>query len=136
MTGTTPGHIGDMEQAIHSIEIDECPEISQVLNVALHDVAHLDAFEELLALLAPLLFDQFATAQHDVLSIVINFDDFEVVGVADKLLQILWWNDIDLGCGQECFDPDVDHQSTFDDCFYFALDQAISGKYSGDLVPI
>ena len=94
------------------------------------------AFEEFLALLAPLLLDQFAPAEHDVLPVVVNLDDFEIVSVADKLLQIFRWNDVDLRSGQKCFHADVHHESAFDDGFHFALDQPIAGKNARDLVPV
>src|SRR5215831_7080364 len=130
MPEAAPSHICDVEQTIHSIEVNECAEIGQILNVTLNNIADLHAFEELLTFLAALLFDQFAPAQHDVLSVVINFDDFEVVSVADKLLQILGWNYIDLRGGQKSLDPYVDHETAFDHGFYLALDQSISGKNS------
>src|SRR5204863_4288964 len=136
MTQTAPGHVRDMEQPVHAIEIDEGAEIGQVLDAALDDVAHLHAFEELLALLASFLFDQLAPAQDHVLPVVVDLDDLEVVGVADKLLQILWRDDVDLRSRQECFHADIDHQAAFDDGFYLALDQAIASEYGGDLVPI
>src|SRR5213083_1217224 len=136
MTQTAPGHVRDVEQAVHAIEVDEGAEIGQVLDAALDDVAYLYAFEEFLALLAPFLFDQLTPAQDHVLPVVVDLDDFEVVGVADKLLQILWGDDIDLGSRQECFHADIDHQAAFDDGLYLALDQAVAGEDGGDFVPI
>ena len=86
MTQAAPRHIGDVKQAIHSIEIDERSEIGQVLDAAANDIAHVNAFEEFLTLLAPFLFDQFAPAQDNIPPVVINLDDFEIIGVANELL--------------------------------------------------
>ena len=99
-------------------------------------VADLHAFEEFLALLAPLLLDQFAAAQDDVLPVVVDFDDLEIVGVADELLQILRRDDVDLRGGQKRFDADVHHEAAFDDGLHFAFDQAVAGEDLRDLVPI
>ena len=86
MAKPAPSHIRDVEQAVHTIEIDECPEIGQVLNAATNNVAHLHTFEEFLTLLASFLFDQFTSAQDDIFSVVVNLNDLEVVSVADELL--------------------------------------------------
>src|SRR5436190_20909368 len=136
MTQTAPGHVRDVEPRVHAINVDEGAAIGQVLDAALDDVAHLYAFEEFLTLLAPFLFDQLAPAQDHVLPVVVDLDDFEIVSVADKLLQIFRGNDVDLGSRQECFHADIDHQAAFDDGLYLALDQAIASEYGGDLVPI
>ncbi len=86
MPQPTPGHVGDVQQPIHPIEIDECAEVSDVFHSASYAVAHVNAFHELLALFASLLLDYFAPAQHDVFAIVIELNDFEIVRVADELL--------------------------------------------------
>ena len=112
------------------------PKSVRFLTVPLTRVADLDAFEEFLALLASLLLDQFAPAQHDVLPVVVDLDDLEIVGVADELLQIFRRNDVDLRRRQKCFDADVDHQAAFDDGFHLAFDQAIAGENARDLVPV
>ena len=136
MSEAAPGHVGDVEQAVHAIEIDERAEIGQVFHGAFDHVADLHAFEELLPLLAAFLFDQFAARKDDVLSVIVNFDDLEVVGVADELLQIFRRNNVDLRRGQKRFDADVDHQAAFHDRLHLALDQAVAGENAGDLVPI
>ena len=102
----------------------------------IHAVAEVHVFQEFLALFAALLFDHLAPAEHDVLSVVIELNDFEVVGVADELLQILWRNDIDLRCRQKCFHADVHHQSAFDHRSHLAFDQAVTLENVNDLVPI
>src|SRR4051794_33594458 len=136
MSESAPSHIGDVEQAIHPIEIDEGAEIRQVLHGALHHVANLHALEETLTLLAPFLLDEFAPAKHHVLPVIVNLDDLEVVGVADELLEILRWDDVDLRRRQERLDADVDHESALHDGFHLALDQSIARENAGDLVPI
>src|SRR6266480_355946 len=115
MPQASPSHIGDMEQAIHSIEVDECAEIGQVLDCALDAIAHLYAFHELLPLLAPLLFNELAPAEHDVAPVIVDLDDLKIVGVANELLQIFRRHDVDLGSGQKRLDSDVHHQTALHD---------------------
>ncbi len=136
MSESTPRHIGDVEQTIHAIEVDECAEVCDVFDGAVDAVADVHAVQELLALFAALLLDHFAAGENNVLPVVVDFDDLEIVSVADELLQILWRNDIDLRRGQKCFDADVDHQSAFDDRFDFAFDQAVTLENLNDLVPV
>jgi hypothetical protein len=136
MPEPAPSHVSDVEQTVHSIEINERAEVSEIFYHPLHLVADLHAFHEFLSLLAPLLLDQFAPAEHDVFAVVVDLDDLEIVGVTDELLQIFRRNDIDLRCRQKCLDADVYHKPAFHDRFYLALDQAVAVKNTRDLVPV
>ena len=136
MSEATPSHVRDVEQAVHSIQIDERAEVGEIFHSALHLVADLHAFHEFLSLFTPFLLDQLTTAEHDVFAVVINLNDFKIVSVADKLLQIFRRNDVDLRCGQKCFDTDVYHQAAFDHGFHFSFDQAIAVKNTRDFVPV
>ena len=86
MPEPAPGHVGDVEQAIHAIEIDKRAEVGEILDRALHLVANVHAFEEFLPLFAAFLFDQLAPAQDDIAPVVVDLDDLKIVGVADELL--------------------------------------------------
>src|SRR5450432_725071 len=136
MSKAAPGHVGDMQKAIHAIEVDEGAEIGQILDRAVDAIAHLDALEEFLALLAALLLDELAAAEDDVLTVVVNLNNLEIVGVANELLQIFGRNNINLRGRQKCFHADVNHETAFDDGLHLAFDQAIALENRGDLVPI
>jgi hypothetical protein len=115
MSDATPAHIGDVQQAIDAVEVDERAEIGDVLHRALADVARRHFGQQLRAAFGPFRLDQFAPRQHDVLPLLVDFDHLEFVGVADELGEILRGDDVNLGCGQEGLDADVDHQPAFDD---------------------
>src|SRR5205809_1076515 len=136
MSEAPPRHIRDVQQAIHAIQIDERAEVGDVFHGAGYAVADIDAFHEFLALITALLLDHFAPAEHDVLAIVVELDDFEIVCVANELLQILWRNDIDLRSRQERLHADVDHQAAFDHRLYLAFDQSDTFENTDDFVPI
>ena len=131
-----PGHVGDVEQAVHAVEVDERAEVGEVLDHALDRVADLDRVEEALALLRALLLDELAAGEDDVLAVVVDLDDLEVVGVADELLEILRRDDVDLRAGQERFDADVDGEAAFDDGLDLALDEAVALEDLDDLLPV
>src|SRR5215470_9207028 len=136
MPETSPGHVGDVKQAIHTIEIDECAKVGNVLYSADHAVAHVDTFHKFLSLFAALLFDHLAPAEHDIFSVVIELNDFEIVRVANELLQIFWRNDVDLRGWQKCLDTNVYHQATFHHRFYLPFNEAVTFEDTNYLVPI
>src|ERR1043166_2526527 len=136
MSEPAPGHVGHMQQSIHAVEINKCTEIGDVFHGPNYAIADVHALQELLALFAALLFNYLAPAEHDVLSFVIQFDDFEIVSVADELLQIFWGTAINLRRWQKCLNPDVHHQAAFDDRSDLAFDQAVTFEDGTDLVPV
>ena len=136
MPEPAPGHIGDVKQTIHAIEIDKRAEVRKIFDGANHPVADVHAIHEFLPLFAALLLDHLAPAKHDVFAVVVKLDDFKIVRVANELLQIFWRDDIDLRCRQKCLDADVHHQAAFHHGFYLAFDQAIPFENMHDLVPV
>ena len=124
MADAAPGHVGDVEQAVHAVEVDERAEVGDVLDRALAVSPILTVLEELLALLGAFLLDEFAAGEDDVLAVLVDLDDLEIVGVADESLKILRRDDVDLRAGQEGLDADVDHEAAFDDGLDLAFDEA------------
>ena len=131
-----PAHVGDVEQAVNAVEINEGAEIGDILDGALADVAGGHFGEELGALVVALLFDQFAAGEDDVLAFLVDFDDLELVGVADELGEVLGRHDVNLGGGQEGLDADVDEQAAFDGGLDLAGDGAAFVADGEDLVPV
>src|SRR2546430_4825838 len=136
MSQSAPSHIGHVEQTIHAIQIDECAEICDVFDRASYAVAHVHAFHEFLPLFAALLLDHLAPAEHDIFAVIIELNNFEIVGVANELLEIFWWNDIDLGGRQKRLNADVHHEPAFDHRFHLSLNQAVALVNTDDFVPI
>ena len=96
MTHATPAHVGDVEQTINAVEINERTEVGDILDRALADVAWNHVGQQFLAAFATLGFDEFAAGENDVLALLIDFDDLEIVGVADELREILRGDDVNL----------------------------------------
>ena len=131
-----PAHVGDVQQAVNAVEIDEGAEVGDVLDGALADVARGHFGEQLLAALGAFLLDQFAAGQDDVLPLLVDLDDLEIVGVADVLGEVLRGEDVNLRGGQKGLDADVDEQAAFDDGFDFAGDGAAFVADGEDAFPV
>ena len=69
-----PGELGDVDQAVHAVEVDEGAEVDDVRDLALDDVARLQAVEDLLALLLALLLEHRAAREHDVVARAVELD--------------------------------------------------------------
>ena len=136
MVDAAPRHVGDVEQTVHALEIDERAEVGDVLDRAGDLVADLDGLEETLAEFGALGFDDFAAGKDDVLALVVDLDDLEFVDVADVFVEVLGRDDIDLRAGQEGFDADVDGEAAFDDALDLAADEAAVLEDLDDLFPV
>src|SRR5262249_34823258 len=66
MVDVAPGKLGDVDQAVDAIEIDEGAEVDDVGNLALHDLAGLQTAEDLLADLLALFLEHGAPREDDV----------------------------------------------------------------------
>ena len=136
MADAAPAHVGDVQQAVDAVEVNERAEIGDVLDRALADVARGHFGQEFLAAFGAFLLDQFAAGEDDVLALLVDLDDLEIVGVADELRQVLGRDDVNLGRGQERLDADVDQQAAFDDGFDLAADRAAFVADGEDLLPV
>jgi hypothetical protein len=131
-----PTHIGDVEQAVNAIEVNERAEVGDILDGALADVARGHFRQELAPLVVALLLDQFAAGENNVLALLVDLDDFKFVGVADELGQVLGRNHVDLRGGQKSLHADVDQQTTLDGGLDLAGDGAAFVANGEDFIPI
>src|SRR3954467_11133483 len=93
---TAPAQISDMEQAIHSVQVNKCAEVRDVLDGAFANVPRRHFAQKLLAAFRAFLLDEFAPGKNNILPFLIDFNDFEIVSVADVLGKILGGRDINL----------------------------------------
>ncbi len=97
MTDVAPACVRDMQQTVNAVEVNERAEIRDVLDCTLADVARRHFAQEFRAAIIALLLDEFAAGQNDVLAFLVDLDDLELVGIADKRGEVLeWWCDINL----------------------------------------
>ena len=136
MVQAAPAHVGDVEQAVEAVQVDEGAEIGDVLDRALDRAALLDRAEELRALLRALGLDQLAAGEDDVLALLVELDDLALEGLALVDAQVLRRDDVDLGAGQERLDAHVEHQAALDHGLDLAADQAAVVEDGDDLFPV
>src|SRR5687767_15193844 len=97
-------HVRDVEQSVHTAEIDECPEVGDVLHDALPDLILLEVLHELVALPCSLLLQDHAARNDDVPPALVELDDLELERLAEELVDIWDAAQSDLRAGKKCID--------------------------------
>src|SRR5262249_44783893 len=95
---STPAHVGDMQQAVDDAQVNEGPELGDVLDNALANLPRLDFGEEFLFHLLALVLDQLATANDDIAAGLVDLEDFALNGLADVVADVRRPADINLAC--------------------------------------
>ena len=136
MGDTAPAHVGDVEQAVHAVEVDERAEIGDVLDDALADLAGLDRVEESATLGGALFLDELAAGEDDVLADEVDLEDLEVVGLAHVLVEVLGRLHIDVRGRHEGVDADADDQAALDLGLDAAGGHGALGKLGENVIPV
>jgi hypothetical protein len=98
---TAPGHVGDVQQAIHTAQIDEGAVFGDVLDHAVDDIAFVQLADHLGALFGTRFFQDGAARHHDVATPAIHFQDLEGLLEPHQRAGIAHGAHIDLAAGQE-----------------------------------
>ena len=101
MVDVAPGELGDVDQTVDAVEVDEGAEVDDVRDDALHDAARLERVEDALTQLAALLLEHGAARQHDVVARPVELDDPRAQRLVAVLVEILHAPDVDQRRGQE-----------------------------------
>jgi hypothetical protein len=136
MADAAPAHVGDVEQAVDAVQINERAEIGDVLDRALADVAGHHFGQQLGALVVAFLLDQFAAREDDVLALLVDLDDLELVAVADELREVLRRGSCQSARPAKRLDADVDDQAALDDGLDLAMMRAAFVANGEDFVPV
>src|SRR6185369_8402311 len=102
----------------------------------LADLAGLDRVEQVAALFGALLLDELAAGENDVLPVEIDFEDLEVVRLADVLIEVLRRLDVDVRRRHEGIDADRDDQATLDLGLYAASSHGAFRKLGENVIPV
>ena len=115
VSNPTPGHVGDVEQAIHAAQVDEGSEVRNVLHHARADLSDLQLGLQQLTLVGSLRLEDHPPRDDDVPAPLVELQDHEVVLVADQIVDVGHTPERDLRAGKECVDPhQVDCHAAFD----------------------
>ena len=101
MREASPGHVGDVEQAVEAAEIDESAVLGEVLDHTGEDCALFEVLESLGTLFILLAFEQFLARDHDVAALLVQLDDGDFDGLTLHAVEVADGAQIDLRTGQE-----------------------------------
>src|SRR5204863_7024771 len=110
-----PRELGDVDQAVDAVEVDERAEVDDVGDLTLDDQAGLQALDDGLALLRALLLQHRAAAEDDVVARAVELDHLALDVRAEVLVQVRHAADLDQRGGQEAAHAEVDDQAALDD---------------------
>src|SRR3982751_455861 len=136
MRDTPPRHVGDVQQTVDAAEIDERPEVGDVLHDALPDLILLELLHELLTLPSAFVLQDHTTRNHNVSTSLIELDDLELELLAEQLVDVRNATERDLRPGQERVDAhEVDDHTALDLLDQRALDWLIVLVGETDALP-
>src|SRR6185295_18468102 len=113
--------LGDVDQAVHAVEIDEGAEVDDVRDLAVDDVARVEPVEDRLPHLLALVLEDGAARQDDVVARAVELDHLAAELLAHELVEVLHAADVDERCGQEAAHAEVEDEATLDDLDYTAV---------------
>src|SRR5690606_27348226 len=129
MLDALPGHVGDVQQAVHAAQVDECAVVGEVLDDTLDLLAFLQRFQQRFALGAVLGFQDATTGNDNVVALLVQLDDLEFEFLAFQVSGITHRTDIDQGTWQERTDAvNVDSEAALNLTVDNALDHFLSGE--------
>src|SRR5207248_4090452 len=114
--------LGDVDQAVHPVEVDEGAEVDDVRDLAVDDVAGVEPVEDLLPLLLALVLEHGAAREHDVVSRAVELDHLRAQLLAEELVQVLHAADVDERRRQEAADAEVEDEAALDDLDHAPVD--------------
>src|SRR5262249_38637257 len=130
-----PGELADVDEPVHSIQVDKGPEIDDVRDLPLDDVARVEPVEDLLALLLSLVLEHGSAREHDIVAGAIELDHLRGQFLAEELVEVLDTTDVNQACGQEAADAQVEDQTALDDLDHLAGDGVAGLGRTLDLLP-
>ena len=123
MVDVAPRKLGDVDETVHPVEIDERAEVDDVRDRPLDLVARVELVEDALPLILALLLEHGAAREDDVVALAVELDDLALELLARELFEILHAADVDERRGQEAADAEVEDEAALDDLDHAAGDR-------------
>ncbi|CAB4324459.1 unannotated protein [freshwater metagenome] len=125
MIDMLPGQLGHVHEAVHATEVDEGTEVDNGGDHTAADLAGLEVREEVVALFLLGLFEPRTTGEHNVVAVLVEFDDLGVDGATHVGGKVTHTAQFDQRCGQEAAQTDVDDEAALDDLDDRAADDTL-----------
>ncbi len=115
MVHVAPRELGDVDEAVHPVEVDEGAEVDDVRDLTFDDVSGAQAIEDRLAHLLALVLEDGATGEDDVVPRAVELDDLAAQLLAEELVEVLDAPDVDERRGKEAPHAEVEDETALDD---------------------
>ncbi len=133
MVDVRPGQLGDVNQAVDPVEVDERAEVDDVGDRALDHLARLEPVEDPFAILLALLLEHGPTGQHHIVAGPIELDHLAFDRLAHVLIEVRHAPDVHQRGGEETPDAQVNDQTALDDFDHGTFDGL--ARFSGGFDP-
>ena len=115
MLDALPRHVGDVQQAVDTAQVDERTVVGKVLDDTLDDRAFLEIADERFALGAAFTLDHGAARHHHVIALAVDLDDLEFQRLAFEIAGVAYRAHVHQRAWQEGADAfDVDGETALD----------------------
>src|SRR5690606_21391998 len=120
-----PGQLRDVHEAVHAAQVDERTEVDDRRDLALADLALVQAVEELGTRGRLRLLEEGAAREHDVVAVLVELQDLRLELLAEVRRQVAHAAQLDERSGEEAAEADVEDEAALDDLDDRALDDTV-----------
>src|SRR5919106_611605 len=111
MVDVAPRELGDVDQPVHAVEVDEGAEVDDVRDLALDHVARAEPVEDRLAHLLALVLEHGAAREDDVVARAVELEHLAAKLAPHELVEVLHAPDVDQGRRQEAAHAEVEDEA-------------------------
>src|SRR5438067_13836241 len=115
MVDVAPRKLGDVNEAVHPVEVDERAEVDDVRDRPLDFVAWVELVEDPLPLVLALLLEHGAERKDDVVALAVELDDLALELLPRELVEFLRAPDVDERRRLEATGAEIEDQTALDD---------------------
>ena len=127
MVDAAPRDIGDVQQSVHTAQIDKGTVVGDVFHDAVQDHAFLQALDQFAALFGAGFFQHGAARHDDIAARAVHFQDLEWLRAAHQRSDVAHRADIDLTAGEKRDGAaEVDGEAALDPAVDRAIDTLLA----------
>ena len=131
-----PCHVGDVQQAVHTAQVDEGAVLGDVLDHAVHGLTFFEVRDDLGALFGAGLFQDGTARDNDVAPAAVHFQDLEGLLQTHQRASVTHGADVNLRTGQEGHGTaEVDSEATLDAAEDRTFDAGVVGVSFFQAIP-